>query len=134
MIVIDASALIEALLGTEIGLEILDRCAGSDLHAPHLIDLEVSNVLRRMVRRGVVPPAQGSAVVESFASSFVERWDHREFLVRAWQLRDQLSSYDAVYIAMAEILDAPLITSDAGMKAAIAHKAHVELFRPRPRR
>ena len=98
------------------------------MNAPYLIDLEVSNVLGKLVRNARVPLVQGRAVVEALTLLPLERLDHRSFLPRLWELRDNLSSYDASYVAFAESLDAPLITIDAGIATAPNHRAKVELF------
>lgn len=116
------------LLVTDIGNAIIDRCGLDPLHAPSLIDAETSNVMRRLVQKGRVPIPQGTYAIGALAIYPLKRWDHRELLARAWALRDNLSSYDTLYVALAESLDAPLITLDDRMKNAATHRARIEVF------
>ena len=130
MIVLDASAAIDWLLHTPAGLRIEKRIYSRDesLHAPHLLDLEVAQVLGRLVRESVIPPQRADQALEDFVDLRVNRYPHMALLPRIWQLRHNLSAYDAAYIALSENLNVPLITRDARLKSAPAHEAHVELF------
>ena len=131
MIVLDASALIELSLGTARGRSIAGRIedATLGLHVPHLADVEVAQVLRRYVREGQLDAASAGAALELHRSLDVERHAHEPLLERVWSLRSNMTAYDAVYVALAEALDAPLLTCDGKMARApgIAHR--VELIR-----
>ena len=130
MTVVDASALIEALLRTPLG----DRCTerllrpGNQLFAPHLLDVEVTQVLRRYAQRGQLRDARGREALQDLAAFPLIRCSHEPLLDRMWELRHSLSAYDAAYIALAEALDAPLVTCDARMARAHGHSARVEVL------
>ena len=129
MIVVDASALLEVLLGTRSAEGLIGRLfdPGETLHAPHLIDLEVAQVLRRYAQAGEVPLARCRAALSDFADLPLTRYPHDVLLERVWALRDNLTAYDAAYVALAEALDAPLVTTDRGMAFASGHRARIEL-------
>jgi predicted nucleic acid-binding protein len=131
VIVVDASALLELLLNTSATAGIADRlfCSDETLHAPHLIDLEVAQVLRRYAATGVLTADRGWQALQDLADFPLERYPHDVLLPRIWELRNNFTAYDAAYLALAEILDAPLVTRDAGLAAARGHRASVELFR-----
>ncbi len=114
MIVADASAVIEALLGTSAGLVVAQQLfkAGETVHAPHLIDLEVAHAIRRYVAIGDIDEARGRAAISNMVDMQIRRYPHDVLLQRVWELRGNLSAYDAVYVALAETLDAPLLTRD----------------------
>ncbi len=126
----DASALVEALILSGVGRRVLDRIAEmrGELHGPALVDVEASHVLRRFVQRGIVTAHSASVALDALVTFPLERWDHRPLLTRAWALRHNFSSYDAIYIALAESLDAPLLTLDGGMARTDLHRAAVELI------
>lgn len=130
MIVIDASVVVELLLNSPFGTEAARRVreAGATLHAPNLLDLEVASVLRRAERLGEVPPDRARLCIQNLAQLRIERHPHVPFLGRIWDLRPNLTPYDAAYIALAESLDAPLMTLDARMAGA-PHRARVEVIR-----
>ena len=130
MIVLDASAAIEWLLQTPVGQEIEDRLYshGESLHAPHLLDLEVAQVLRRLVREGAVSAPRADQAVQDLIDLRVTRYPHFIFLPRVWRLRDNLSAYDAAYLALTEKLGATLITRDARLASAFARRISIELF------
>ncbi len=129
MTVLDASAAIEWLLRTEKGARIehwiLSR--GSGLHAPHLLDIEVTQVLRRYVRERAVTEVRGQELLQDLVGLRILRHRHTFLLRRVWELRHHLTAYDAVYVALAEALDAPLLTCDAKIAAAPGHHAMVEV-------
>ena len=114
MIVADASAVIEALLGTSAGLVVAQQLfkTGETVHAPHLIDLEVAHAIRRYVAIGDIDEARGRAAISNMVDMQIRRYPHDVLLQRVWELRGNLSAYDAVYVALAETLDAPLLTRD----------------------
>jgi predicted nucleic acid-binding protein len=129
LIVVDASALLEVLLRTPAARAVERRLfeAGESLHAPHLIDLEAAQVLRRYAAAGQITAERGRAALDDLAALGVRRYPHDWLLIRVWQLRDNLTAYDAVYVALSEALDAPLLTRDRRLAAAAGHRAQVEL-------
>jgi len=98
------------------------------LHAPHLLDIEVTQVLRRLVRQKEIALARADQALEDLSHLVLERHDHLSLVPRVWQLRDSLTAYDAAYVALAEALDAPLLTSDAKLAGAHGHRATIELI------
>lgn len=130
MIVVDASAMLEVLLGTESGARIEDRLLSTDesLHAPHLLDLEVAQVLRRYAAAGNLSPGRGLEALTDLADFPLNRYPHDVLLSRIWELRRNMTAYDASYVALAEALAAPLVTCDARLKAAPGHTARVEVY------
>jgi predicted nucleic acid-binding protein len=130
MMVVDASALLEVLLNTPAGVRLANRLFAPDetLHAPHLIDLEIAQVLRQYTLIGQLDAARGLQALEDLADFPLLRYPHDLFLPRIWQLRDNLTAYDAAYIALAEALPAPLLTRDRALVSASRHHARVELF------
>ncbi len=130
MIVLDASAAIDWLLQTAVGQEIEDRLysRGESLHAPHLLDLEVAQVLRRLVREGAVSAPRADQAVQDLLDLRVTRYPHFVFLSHIWRLRDNFSAYDAAYVALTERLGATLITRDPRLASASARRVNIELF------
>ena len=130
MIVLDASAAIDWLIQTPAGRRIEQRIYSADetLHAPHLLDIEVAQVLRRLVREELISEQRADSAVQDLRDLRIVRYPHFMLLPRVWQLRKNLSAYDATYVALAEELDAPLITRDHGIAATPSHGARVELF------
>ena len=129
MIVVDASALLEVLLRTPAAATVEARlfAAGETLHAPHLIDVEVAQVLRRYAAAGEIGPARGRDALADFRDFPLRRYPHDLLLDRIWDLRANLTAYDAAYVALAEALDAPLLTRDRRLAAAPGHGAQVDL-------
>ncbi len=130
MIVLDASAVLDWLLQTPAGLRIEKRIYArtESLHAPHLLDLEVAQVLRRLVREGLISAQRADQAVEDFLDLRVTRYPHFVLLPRIWQLRHNLSAYDAAYVVLAEKLSAPLISRDSRLSSAPGHGARIEVF------
>jgi predicted nucleic acid-binding protein len=130
VIVVDASAMTELLLQTQLGSRVEARLFHDrdDLHAPHLLDVEVVQALRRLVRVGDVTAARAGAAIADLTLADVLRHSHVDLLGRAWQLRANLTAYDAVYVALAEALDAALVTCDGPLGAAPGHSARVEVI------
>jgi predicted nucleic acid-binding protein len=129
LIVIDASALIEILLRTERADRLMDRAfAGTEqMHAPQLLDIEITQVFRRLVQQKQITAARAGQSLEDLAGLFIERHDQQLLVQRIWQLRDSLSAYDGAYIALAEALAAPLLTCDAKLAGTHGHRAKIEL-------
>lgn len=130
MIVLDASATVDWILQTAAGKQIEIRIYSHNetLHAPHLIDLEVAQVLRRLVRQNIVPAIRADEAISDLEDMRVNRYPHTFLLPRIWQLRNNLSAYDAAYIALAEQLGAPLLTRDAQLASTPGHSAKIEIF------
>ena len=120
MMVLDASTVVELLLGTETGRSIAARIADPTLalHVPHLLDVEVAQALRRYVREGALDADSAAAALEDLRSLDLERHGHEPLLDRVWALRDNLTAYDAVYVAIAEALDCTLLTCDGRLARA----------------
>lgn len=129
MIVVDASALLEVLLNTAASARVADRLFQPEvtLYAPHLIDLEVVQVLRRYATSGAVSAERGVQALEDLMDFPLVRYPHDVLLPRIWELRHNLTAYDAAYVALAEALAAPLVTRDAALARARGHAATVEL-------
>jgi predicted nucleic acid-binding protein len=129
VIVVDASAVLELLLNTPRAHRISERIFddGETLHAPHLLDLEVAQVLRRYSLAGELKPMRGRQALEDLTDLPLNRYPHDLFLHRIWELRNNITAYDAVYLALAEVLDAPLITGDSRLAKAAGRRVSVEL-------
>lgn len=130
MIVLDASAAVDWLLQTPAGHKIEKRifARNESLHAPHLLDLEVAQVLRRLVREGLISAQRADQAMEDFLNLRLTRYPHLILLPRIWHLRHNLSAYDAAYVALAENLSATLITCDKRLSSAPGHTAQIELL------
>lgn len=119
MIVIDASALIPILVNeppwTKSAIGYLAESGDSDLAAPHLVDLEITNALRNMVERQELSEHVATGALEELQSIRLHRYAHAPFLGRVWELRQNLTAYDAAYVALAETLEVPLLTRDRAM-------------------
>ncbi len=129
MIVVDASALLEVLLRTPTAKAVERRLfeARRTLHVPHLLDVEVAQVIRRYAANGEIDSERGRGALADLADLPLHRYPHDFLLPRVWELRNILTAYDAVYVALAEVLDAPLLTRDRALAAAAGHHARVEL-------
>ena len=130
MIVVDASALLEFLLQTPLGTRVETRLFNSHdtFHAPHLLDVEVTQALRRLVRARDIRADRAQEALHDFIDLDIRRHPHTHLLDRAWELRDNVTAYDAMYIALAEAIDAPLLTCDAHLGAAPGHASQVEVI------
>ncbi len=128
MIVVDASALLEVLLRTP-AAEAVGRLLFEEprqtLHAPHLLDVEVAQVLRRYAALGEIDEQRGSAALADLADFPIRRYPHDFLLTRVWSLRSNFTAYDAVYVALAEALDARLLTRDQRLAAAVRRHADI---------
>ncbi len=112
--VLDASGAVELLLNTAPGRRLAGRLANEDeiVHVPHLIDLEIAQVLRRYVLHGALDDRAGALALQRWRELDVERYPHEPLLGRVWQLRADVSAYDAIYVALAEALSTALVTGD----------------------
>jgi predicted nucleic acid-binding protein len=128
VIVLDASALLEFLLQTPLGTRVEARLLKDEdeFHSPHLVDVEVTQGLRRLVRAGEVTRSRAAEALADLADLDLHRHPHLDLLSRAWTLRENLTAYDAMYVALAEVLDAPIITCDAPLAKSPGHRARVE--------
>ena len=128
MIVVDASALLEFLLQTPCGARVEARLFrdGDELHAPHLLDVEVVQGLRRLVRTGEVSSTRAGEAIADLSDLDLHRHSHFDLLGRAWKLRDNITAYDAMYIALAEAIQAPIVTCDHALAKAPGHRARIE--------
>ena len=118
------------LLQTSAGQRIEERIYSHNesLHTPHLLDLEVTQVLRRLVREGALPAHRADEAVRDLLDLRITRYPHFVLLPRIWQLRHNFSAYDAAYVVLAEKLGAALVTRDGRLASASGHAAPIELF------
>jgi predicted nucleic acid-binding protein len=130
VIVVDASAVIEVVLRTRAAAAVERRVHDmrETLHAPHLIDIEVAHIIRRSAISGEIAADRGQAAIEDLVDFPLRRHPHLWLLPRMWQLRHNLTAYDAAYVALAEALDAPLVTRDRRLAASSGHRARIELI------
>lgn len=130
MIVLDASLVVDFLMfaGRDRKLSKLFISQAGETFAPEILDLEVTQTLRRWTQRRALSPERASACIEILIDLPINRQPHRPFVSRIWQLRHSLTAYDAAYVALAEGLRAPLFTRDRKIAAASGHKARIELI------
>ena len=130
MIVLDASAVIDWLLQTAAGKKIEKRIYShpESLHTPHLMDLEVAQVLRRLADQGAITSQRAEEAVSDLLDLRIRRYPHFVFLPRLWQLRHNFSAYDAAYVALCEQIGATLLTRDGRLASAAKGVIRVEVF------
>ena len=131
MIVLDASAAVAVLLNTDQEAGSIRRRIsqpGEALHVPHLFEVEVLQVLRRHNLSGALAPERAHVALSRLRATRLVRYPHVPFWGRIWELRENLTAYDAAYVSLAETLDAPLITTDARLARASGHRATIELY------
>jgi predicted nucleic acid-binding protein len=128
--VVDASALLEFLLQTPLGTRVEARLfqARDEFHSPHLIDVEVTQGLRRLVRGGEVSADRAAEAIQDLIDLDLHRHAHLDLLTRAWKLRENVTAYDAMYVTLAEALGARVVTCDAPLAKAPGHRAHIEVI------
>ncbi len=127
---LDASAGVELLRGSESGRIVAELFADETetFHVPHLFSVEVTQVLRKLVGNGAVTPSRAGEAVADLAALDLIRHDHEPLLDRVWSLRETITAYDGVYVALAEALAAPLMTTDGRLAAAVAGLVEVQLL------
>jgi predicted nucleic acid-binding protein len=129
VLVVDTSAVLDALLADSPPSGLVERLArDGDLHAPHLIDIEVLHALRRLHARGELSDDRAADARADFRELVLTRYPPSGLSDRIWELRDNLTAYDAAFVVLAEVLAAPLVTCDAGLASAPGHAAEIELF------
>ncbi len=129
MIVIDASAVLELILRSSKAKMVEQKVFDlkRTMHAPHLIDVEVTQVIRRYTAAGELDVGRGRAAIADLLDFPINRYPHDFLLPRMWELRNNLTAYDAAYVALAEALGAPLLTCDQRLTAAPGIQAEIEL-------
>lgn len=131
MLVVDAGCLFEVVAGTPEAEPVRERLAADqDWAAPHLVDVEVYSVIRDKHRAGRLDPTTAKQAVDDLSDWPGERFAHRVFLARAWELRANVRDWDAMYVALAEALDAVLLTTDGRLTRAVGPRCRIEWFPP----
>jgi predicted nucleic acid-binding protein len=126
--VLDASAALAVLAGRNPDPTLRRRVLSGYPAAPEILDLEVLNTLRKQLRSGALPPALADQLAGRLRVFPVERSPHRPLIHRVWELRHAITGYDAAYVALAEKLRVPLVTTDAKLAGSNGHKAEIELY------
>ena len=126
MIVVDAAAFVDALTGVSGSEQLRDRLAVEELHAPALVDYQFVSAVRGMTLRGHLTVTRANDALSDFEALAVQRWEAGDALRRrAYSLRDNLSAYDAAYVALAEALGCDLVTRDASLARAGGHDVSI---------
>jgi predicted nucleic acid-binding protein len=133
MIVIDASAATELLLARPPAEAVAGHLSerGLDLHAPHLIDIEIASAVRRLVATGKAASERGDEAMADLLDLPLARYPHDILLPRVWELRENFSAYDAAYVALAEALSddgVPLLTTDDRLASAVRAHTAIEVL------
>ncbi len=129
MLVVDTSAMLDAIAASVPAPGLIARLSeDGDLHAPHLIDVEILHALRRMTMRGEITDDRAADARTDFADAALLRYPHEPLSDRIWEMRHNLSAYDGAFVALAEALDVPLITCDGHLASLNGHDAEIELF------
>lgn len=134
MIVLDASAAVDVFLNLGEAARIRERIRSEDsgdsggIHVPHIFELEVLSTLRRLVFSSDISESEASRAINALSEMKLARYPHTPFIERIWELRENITAYDAAYIALSETLDAPLVTTDGRLARAPGHHARIEFF------
>jgi predicted nucleic acid-binding protein len=130
VIVVGASAVLELLLQTELGARVEARLFRDrdELHVPHLLDVEVVQALRRLVRTADITAARADEALADLVDLDLIRHAHVHLLPRAWKLRENVTAYDGIYVALAEALEAPIVTCDRPLSRAPGHRARIQVI------
>jgi predicted nucleic acid-binding protein len=129
VIVPDTSAVLESIVSANPDEQLVTRLSDNgDLHAPHLIDVEALHALRGLVRGGRLSVDRAGDARADLAELTIVRYGHEPLADRIWELRENLTAYDAAFVALAELLDVPLVTCDARIASAGGHDAEIELY------
>lgn len=129
MLVVDTSAVLEAIVAVDPAPGLIELLAGDgDLHTPHLIDIEVLHALRRLNAIGELSEERASDARADFRELAMVRYPHVSLSNRIWELRHNLTAFDAAYVALAEALEVPLVTCDRRLSDAPGHTAEVEVY------
>ena len=130
MLVIDASAAVELLMATPTGFAIEDNLSssGEQLAAPHLIDIEVLHAFRRFRLLNVLSAERAEQALEDFGDLSISRYGHEMLRTEIWRLKDNLTAYDATYVSLGILLDAPIVTCDSKLANSQGHNAVFVLF------
>lgn len=118
MLVLDASVVLELLLRTECGIALASELLVEELAVPHLLDVEVTQVLRRYVLHGKLPAVRAQEAIVDLLDLPLQRYSHMQLMSRVWALRENLTAYDAVYVALAETLGGAMVTRDRRLARA----------------
>ena len=125
---VDSAAVVDALTGLSAADRLREHLAGEELHAPALVDFEIVSALRGLLRAGQLSAGRAQDAVTDLDDLPIRRWPFVDALRRrALQLRENLSAYDAAYVALAEALECPLVTRDARLGRSTGHGARIEL-------
>ncbi len=118
------------LLQTKLAVRVMDYALdpSESLHAPHLLDVEVMHAMRRLVQRQEITVVRAEQGLNDLSQLLIERYGHEPLMARIWQMRESLGAYDGAYVALAEALEAPLLTCDAKLAHSQAHRAKIELI------
>lgn len=130
MIIVDASAVVEFLLATPVGASVGKRIVDPtvEVAAPCLLDVEVSQAIRRCFLAGIISNVRAAKCIEHLADFNALRWPHEPLLPRIWALRHNFTAYDAAYIALAEGLGSSLLTCDSSLARGGAVNCDIELI------
>lgn len=133
MVVVDASALVELLLATPVGFALAERFDDTSLslHAPYCVDVEIVSALGRKMRLGQITLAMAGNALQDLRDLDLHRHEHEPYLDRMLVLRANVTAYDAAYVALAEVLDCPLLTLDSRLSRAPGIRCRTELITPR---
>ena len=128
MLVVDTSAVLTALAGGAPPALLRRLGEDGDLHAPHLLDTEILHALRRLTQTGDITADRAADIRTDMADLAVTRYPHEPVSDRVWALRENLTAYDATFVALAEALGVPLVTCDRRLAGAPGHAATIELY------